>query len=255
MTGDQEFKVMADLEAEVRRLAGPDLCAQFKAEDDGPFLELGQDRMDYAVLSFQAKDAAATFIRRTRLSPLMLGGHVLHVEAGGWKAIVRFLAAQDVMPKHFVACPNPRACTGLIYTGLVPLRTSGSAAVALSCRRCDYAFCSGCGLGDHSPVPCKALLDWEGEGGSSIQTKEDLDTKKLMYEITKKCPKCQSPIEKNGKAGGSNRRAGTGACGSNGCAAGGACCCCCRRLPPHDVQDRGGRQRMVRETASLTPPT
>lgn len=64
-------------------------------------------------------------------------------------------------------------------------------------------------MGDHSPVPCKALLDWEGEGGSSIQSKEDLDTKKLMYEITKKCPKCSSPIEKNGTAPSEGDREGS----------------------------------------------
>lgn len=85
---------MADLEGEVRRIAGEDLVAQFRDEEEGPYLELGQDRMDYAVLSFKTKEASATFLRRCRLSPLMLGGHVLHVEAGGWKAILRFLAAQ-----------------------------------------------------------------------------------------------------------------------------------------------------------------
>jgi hypothetical protein len=54
LTTDQEFKVMADLEGEVRRIAGDDLVAQFRdEEEEGPYLELGQDRMDYAVLSFK----------------------------------------------------------------------------------------------------------------------------------------------------------------------------------------------------------
>ena len=192
MDGKHEESVLQDLDAQLQRVGGSEL---------GPrTVVCGSDKMDYAVISFAQPGSATTLVERTRASPLVLGGHQLHVQAGGWKAIVGLVAAQEVLTRHFVSCPNPRPCRGLIYLGL----KSGAGAeevgaATVHCRRCDYAFCGACRLADHSPVPCKVLRDWEGEGGSSLQSRDDLETKKLVYDITKKCPKCATAIEKNGE--------------------------------------------------------
>jgi hypothetical protein len=185
--------VVAQLEAEVRRVAGPSLVGSLRDPSEGPFIETGTDKLDYAVLTFRSQEASREFEIRSRADPVRLGSHALHVQAGGRKAIVEFVAAQQFLDKHFVKCRNPAQCRGMIYVGLGGQARAGS----LHCRRCEYTFCNGCRTADHSPAPCRLIRTWEEEGGSSLESQEDLATKHAIYQITKKCPKCGEPIEKN----------------------------------------------------------
>lgn len=60
---------------------------------------------------------------------------------------------------------------------------------------CGFRFCFQCRdreIGDHSPAACDTLETW--------RTKAASENENLMWVLqnTKKCPKCKSPIEKNG---------------------------------------------------------
>jgi hypothetical protein len=105
-----------------------------------------------------------------------------------------------VLAQQFVSCANPVPCRGKIYVGLSSRLSAEGGSFTVHCRRCEHTFCSSCKLGDHTPVPCSVLRDWEAEGGSSIQSREDLETKKLLYDLTKRCPKCGTHIEKDGES-------------------------------------------------------
>jgi len=60
---------------------------------------------------------------------------------------------------------------------------------------CGYTFCFQCAdvdVGDHSPAPCDQVRKWKKKAN------EESENIKWLISNTKKCPKCRSPIEKNG---------------------------------------------------------
>lgn len=69
-----------------------------------------------------------------------------------------------------------------------------------------FRFCFNCLKDPHSPVPCKMVNQWmekcEGEG----------ETFKYISANTKDCPKCGSPVEKNGGCNLMTCRCGTFFC-------------------------------------------
>ncbi len=69
-----------------------------------------------------------------------------------------------------------------------------------------FRFCFNCLKDPHSPVPCKMVNEWmekcEGEG----------ETFKYISANTKDCPKCGSPVEKNGGCNLMTCRCGTFFC-------------------------------------------
>ncbi|ELR17896.1 IBR domain containing protein [Acanthamoeba castellanii str. Neff] len=71
---------------------------------------------------------------------------------------------------------------------------------------CHHRFCFNCLKDPHSPVPCKMVNQWmekcEGEG----------ETFKYISANTKDCPKCGSPVEKNGGCNLMTCRCGTFFC-------------------------------------------
>eukprot|EP01118_Nematostelium_gracile_P013300 TRINITY_DN4_c0_g1_i2.p1 TRINITY_DN4_c0_g1~~TRINITY_DN4_c0_g1_i2.p1 ORF type:complete len:540 (-),score=136.34 TRINITY_DN4_c0_g1_i2:83-1480(-) len=84
-------------------------------------------------------------------------------------------------------CPYP-GCTNAIKCERINRR----APVHCSCGN-TYCFrCSDSNIGDHTPVPCEPLEKWLQKAS------DESENVKWMIANTKKCPKCRSPIEKNG---------------------------------------------------------
>jgi len=84
-------------------------------------------------------------------------------------------------------CPSP-GCTNAIRSE----RTNRKLPVTCSCG---FTYCFRCGdaaIGDHSPVGCDHLERWLQKAN------DESENVKWMIANTKKCPKCRSPIEKNG---------------------------------------------------------
>jgi len=84
-------------------------------------------------------------------------------------------------------CPAP-GCTNAIKCE----RTGRKAPV--TCK-CGFAFCFKCAdfdIGDHNPVDCDHLEKWLQKAS------DESENVKWLMANTKKCPKCRSPIEKNG---------------------------------------------------------
>lgn len=79
-------------------------------------------------------------------------------------------------------CPMPK-CNSIIKTEI--------AKVTVQCT-CGLIFCFLCGLDLHEPVMCETVLKWEK------LMKTDGLSSKWIYENTKNCPNCNSPIQKNG---------------------------------------------------------
>ncbi|CEP13137.1 hypothetical protein [Parasitella parasitica] len=57
---------------------------------------------------------------------------------------------------------------------------------------CGHVMCFGCDFNDHQPANCSMVKDWVRK------KEEDSATATWISAHTKDCPKCQSPIEKNG---------------------------------------------------------
>eukprot|EP01114_Cavostelium_apophysatum_P018563 TRINITY_DN576_c0_g1_i1.p1 TRINITY_DN576_c0_g1~~TRINITY_DN576_c0_g1_i1.p1 ORF type:complete len:511 (+),score=127.36 TRINITY_DN576_c0_g1_i1:176-1708(+) len=84
-------------------------------------------------------------------------------------------------------CPAP-GCTFAIRCE----RTGRKQAV--TCQ-CGFSFCFRCAdadIGDHNPVSCEHLERWLQKAS------DESENVKWLLANTKKCPKCRSPIEKNG---------------------------------------------------------
>jgi hypothetical protein len=79
-----------------------------------------------------------------------------------------------------------------------PPPDSDTATAALQCRRCEGRYCAVCQLPSHSPAPCRLLLEWERAGGAALLSQEDLESRRLVYETTRRCPRCGTKIERNG---------------------------------------------------------
>lgn len=89
--------------------------------------------------------------------------------------------------EHIKWCPAP-GCSNAIRCE----RTGRRQPVTCNCG---FSFCFRCAdseIGDHNPVPCEQLEKWLRKAN------DESENVKWMIANTKKCPKCRSPIEKNG---------------------------------------------------------
>lgn len=84
-------------------------------------------------------------------------------------------------------CPSP-GCSNAIFV------EQSNRRAPVTCK-CGFTFCFRCAdyeIGDHSPVRCELLEKW------LQKATDESENVKWMIANTKKCPKCRSPIEKNG---------------------------------------------------------
>lgn len=155
-------------------------------DEEGGAIGLG-----FAVLGFQDPcHVQAVLALHHSTKPLVLHGAPVHVERGGWLSAGYLRSAHKLLMLQYRSCQN-KACGALVFVGKTSLGT-------VECRRCSEAMCLKCSAGDHRPAPCEAVRNWENEGGATATSKEDLETRRMIYHKTKPCPKCQVPISKNG---------------------------------------------------------
>lgn len=99
----------------------------------------------------------------------------------------RFL--QAITHKYVLCHPFMRWCPAIDCTQAI--RVEHKLMGPVECR-CGYRFCFGCGEFNHEPVECALLKRW------TTTAVDDLETARWISQHAKKCPKCGSPIEKNG---------------------------------------------------------
>jgi hypothetical protein len=74
----------------------------------------------------------------------------------------------------------------------------GADEATVKCSSCNYNFCARCDFPAHLPASCAAMKRWDAAGGYIETSGEEQETRKLKLELTRPCPKCGAPIEKNG---------------------------------------------------------
>ena len=87
-------------------------------------------------------------------------------------------------------CKNPKGCKCIV--AVPPDQT------VVTCDDCHFAFCTACVYPAHLPATCTMMKDWDKAGGYQDLSEEEGQVRKLKLEITRPCPKCSAPIEKNG---------------------------------------------------------
>lgn len=103
-------------------------------------------------------------------------------------------------------CPSPD-CTHCIRCE----RIGRSEAVVCACG---FRFCFSCAdydVGDHMPASCDQVEEWRQKAS------DESENVNWMIANTKKCPKCRSPIEKNGGCMHMTCRKNAGGCGHDFC--------------------------------------
>lgn len=99
--------------------------------------------------------------------------------------LLHFIIDQQVnLADTLTHCPNPK-CSKPIN------KLSAHLCNVLKCS-CRHEFCSECHNPSHAPATCGEKERWD------ILTNEDVMQQRLYGDNFKKCPNCQSGIEKNG---------------------------------------------------------
>jgi hypothetical protein len=87
-------------------------------------------------------------------------------------------------------CRNPQGCDQILLHG-------GVADVG-TCSKCGWTSCFSCTFTEaHYPASCQQIAQWVDEGGFYEGMNEEAKSKQLAKIISKKCPRCSAPIEKN----------------------------------------------------------
>lgn len=81
-----------------------------------------------------------------------------------------------------------RWCPGAGCLHAIKAENTTSKPLVCVCK-CGHQFCFDCGGNSHQPVHCNLLRKWR------LNNEETLD---WLIKTTKPCPKCSTPIEKNG---------------------------------------------------------
>ncbi|XP_003508368.1 cullin-9 isoform X2 [Cricetulus griseus] len=87
-------------------------------------------------------------------------------------------------------CTNPQGCDRILCRqGL------GSGT---TCSKCGWASCFNCSFPEaHYPASCGHMSQWVDDGGYYEGMSVEAQSKHLAKLISKRCPSCQAPIEKN----------------------------------------------------------
>ncbi|XP_010615959.1 cullin-9 isoform X3 [Fukomys damarensis] len=87
-------------------------------------------------------------------------------------------------------CTNPQGCDRILC------RQGLSCGTA--CSKCGWASCFNCSFPEaHYPASCGHMSQWVDDGGYYDGMSVEAQSKHLAKLISKRCPSCQAPIEKN----------------------------------------------------------
>jgi len=96
-----------------------------------------------------------------------------------------FLATSFISSnKNMTSCPNPESCDFII-------KVKDPVCQSIICK-CGQYFCFKCKEDWHEPIDCECLKLWNKKAS------DDSETLNWISSHAKLCPKCESPIEKNG---------------------------------------------------------
>uniref|UniRef100_A0A8C9E8J2 Cullin-9 n=1 Tax=Phocoena sinus TaxID=42100 RepID=A0A8C9E8J2_PHOSS len=87
-------------------------------------------------------------------------------------------------------CTNPQGCDRVLCRQGLGCGTS--------CSKCGWASCFNCSFPEaHYPASCGHMSQWVDDGGYYDGMSVEAQSKHLAKLISKRCPSCQAPIEKN----------------------------------------------------------
>ncbi|XP_069879789.1 cullin-9 isoform X1 [Dipodomys merriami] len=87
-------------------------------------------------------------------------------------------------------CTNPQGCDRVLCRQGLGCGTT--------CSKCGWASCFNCSFPEaHYPASCGHMSQWVDDGGYYDGMSVEAQSKHLAKLISKRCPSCQAPIEKN----------------------------------------------------------
>nr|XP_019593955.1 PREDICTED: cullin-9 isoform X1 [Rhinolophus sinicus] len=87
-------------------------------------------------------------------------------------------------------CTNPQGCDRILCR-----QSLGCGTI---CSKCGWASCFTCSFPEaHYPASCGHMSQWVDDGGYYDGMSVEAQSKHLAKLISKRCPSCQAPIEKN----------------------------------------------------------
>ncbi|XP_006882026.1 PREDICTED: cullin-9 [Elephantulus edwardii] len=87
-------------------------------------------------------------------------------------------------------CTNPQGCDRILCRQGLSCGTT--------CAKCGWASCFSCSFPEaHYPASCSHMSQWVDDGGYYDGMSVEAQSKHLAKLISKRCPSCQAPIEKN----------------------------------------------------------
>ncbi|XP_001929303.2 cullin-9 isoform X4 [Sus scrofa] len=87
-------------------------------------------------------------------------------------------------------CTNPQGCDRILCRQGLGCGTT--------CSKCGWASCFNCSFPEaHYPASCGHMSQWVDDGGYYDGMSVEAQSKHLAKLISKRCPSCQAPIEKN----------------------------------------------------------
>ncbi|XP_014443324.1 cullin-9 isoform X2 [Tupaia chinensis] len=87
-------------------------------------------------------------------------------------------------------CTNPQGCDRVLCRQGLGCGTT--------CSKCGWASCFSCSFPEaHYPASCGHMSQWVDDGGYYDGMSVEAQSKHLAKLISKRCPSCQAPIEKN----------------------------------------------------------
>ncbi|KAM5263615.1 cullin-9 [Ctenodactylus gundi] len=87
-------------------------------------------------------------------------------------------------------CTNPQGCDRILCRQGLGCSTT--------CSTCGWASCFSCSFPEaHYPASCSHMSQWVDDGGYYDGMSTEAQSKHLAKLISKRCPSCQAPIEKN----------------------------------------------------------
>ncbi|XP_071074568.1 cullin-9 isoform X3 [Dasypus novemcinctus] len=87
-------------------------------------------------------------------------------------------------------CTNPQGCDRILCRQGLGCGTA--------CAKCGWASCFNCSFPEaHYPASCSHMSQWVDDGGYYDGMSVEAQSKHLAKLISKRCPSCQAPIEKN----------------------------------------------------------